>query len=241
MKKSAFTLIELLIVVAVIAILAAIAVPNFLEAQTRSKVSRAQNDLRTMALAAQAYMVDNNTFPPRTCNPGTGEMFSPLGRYQYDGDRIDYRLLTTPIAYLDRVPSECFPFSWDTFDYRGALGITPLPYRAYSGGFHADSTGEWTDSYGGANKMWNGFLFQSNGPDDAISNASIKSARAIIANEALPVDQQKVGGYKTSVYTTSWIYFSQPGFRGMRYDPTNGTKSVGDIYRLGGLANNAAL
>src|SRR5215211_3402823 len=63
MLQKAFTLIELLIVVAIIAILAAIAVPNFLEAQTRAKVSRVKNDQRSLATGLEAYYVDNNSYP----------------------------------------------------------------------------------------------------------------------------------------------------------------------------------
>ncbi|HUT23537.1 MAG TPA: prepilin-type N-terminal cleavage/methylation domain-containing protein [Sumerlaeia bacterium] len=56
----ALTLIELLIVVAMIAVLAAIAVPNFLEAQVRSKVSRVQNGQRAIATAMESRFVDRN-------------------------------------------------------------------------------------------------------------------------------------------------------------------------------------
>ena len=64
MNKRGFTLIELLIVVAIIAILALIAVPNFLEAQVRSKVSRTQADMRTLATALESYAVDYDKYPP---------------------------------------------------------------------------------------------------------------------------------------------------------------------------------
>ena len=84
--RQAFTLIELLIVVAIIAILAAIAVPNFLEAQARSKVARVMAELRTVATALEAYAADDNDYPP---NDGLYNVL-PIQ-------------LTTPIAYLTSV------------------------------------------------------------------------------------------------------------------------------------------
>ncbi len=101
----AFTLIELLIVVAIIAILAAIAVPNFLEAQTRSKVSRVKNDLRVLATGLESYAVDNNQYPPHLVFPGGTET-----EVNYP-DR--YVFLTTPIAYMSSTSGVADPFLID--------------------------------------------------------------------------------------------------------------------------------
>src|SRR5260370_13139736 len=55
-----FTLVEIMIVVAIIALLAAIAVPGFLRARKRSQASRILNDLRMIDSAVDQYAVETN-------------------------------------------------------------------------------------------------------------------------------------------------------------------------------------
>jgi len=64
----AFTLIELFMVMAIIATLAAIGVPNFLEAQIRSKVVRTHQDMDVLEAALKAYYADYNAYPPTQPN-----------------------------------------------------------------------------------------------------------------------------------------------------------------------------
>lgn len=93
--NQAFTLIELLIVVAIIGILAAIAVPNFLNAQTRAKVTRTWADLKVLTQALEQYRLDKNSYVPD---------FDGIGQSQ-SGSEIDtYKQLTTPAAYMSSIP-----------------------------------------------------------------------------------------------------------------------------------------
>jgi len=107
--ERAFTLIELLIVVAIIAILAAIAVPNFLEAQVRSKISRARADIRTIDIALETYTIDNNHYP--NMDPILHTIIN------YGSSKLKNRLitLTTPLAYLSSIPKDVFNPGWDIY------------------------------------------------------------------------------------------------------------------------------
>jgi len=170
-----FTLIELLIVVAIIAILAGIALPNFLEAQTRSKVSRVKSDLRTIAVALEAYHTDNRIYPSSTLIP-------PFMRFNP---------LTTPSAYLTSVPLDVFR----TND----PGYRPFPlfgHYAY-GAMPIDEECR--------------YALASIGPDLQVNHEVI---------EFYP-------GYSDDIWENP-----ASGFNYIRYNPTNGTISIGDIWRL---------
>lgn len=133
--KKAFTLVELLIVIAIIALLAAIAIPNFLEAQTRSKVSSAHSDMRTFSVGLNAYYVDEHRFPPQD------NLVSPVAR------RAGLERLTSPVAYLTSINRDVF-----------ALDQGPLSNYYYV-------NIEKNESIGGIARVNNRYILGSVGPD----------------------------------------------------------------------------
>lgn len=74
-----FTLVEIMVVVAIIALLAAIAVPNFLRARKRSQATRILEDLRVLDSALDQYAIDTS----RT--PGFSPVFGDLQNYLKTG------------------------------------------------------------------------------------------------------------------------------------------------------------
>ncbi len=211
MRRRAFTLIELLIVVAIIAILAAIAVPNFLEAQTRAKVSRAKADMRSLTTGMEAYYIDHNRYPPvfTTMVPawftttGVGRSVFKSGQ---DGVSARFIPLTTPIAYITSVFAEPFAVNgvaagtfpqqvYDTFDYVQAAEFQPGTGFGAGQGSALTSGGAWR--------------IASVGPDRyaAFGGRSTMDGAGHLSN-----------------------------INGANYDPTNGTVSVGDIVRVGSSA-----
>ncbi len=94
LTKQGFTFIELMIVAAIIGILAAIAIPNFMQAQIRAKVSRAIGEQETLLIALQSYYVDKGMYP----------LNAKLGQ----PSDTDLLILTTPTVYITHLPQDPF-------------------------------------------------------------------------------------------------------------------------------------
>lgn len=236
-RDRAFTLIELLIVVAIIAILAAIAVPNFLEAQTRAKVARVRNDMRTISTGAESYFIDNNAYPT-----GFG-----LTIDQNDRWRFGLWLLSTPVAYLsdanfqDPMEKRFNPSAGEhptesTIQYNAQAddgptsrrGIILSEFLRFNSG--REPTGVSVVPFGGGFRLDPGekatsYILFSNGPDkrggfgpfDPVNNPEGDVEIRIIESDQNP------GAFVDVVY-----------------DSSNGTVSSGNIWRSGGGNQNFA-
>lgn len=212
MIQRGVTLIELLIVVSIVAILATIAVPNFLEAQSRAKVVRVLSDMRTMQTAIESYAVDHGA-PPRMTFGGrpTYDRYTGAGVVDEPISGTLGYWVTTPVAYLTAFDfldpfvrqSAGTRFDARLYTYHDALSHPRLQTFGWNFGapFYIDqfrrNFGEYTlMSIGPDQVPW-----VAPGPPDPDADADAPLA--------------------PSTWESFWI----------QYDPTNGSLSEGNIWR----------
>lgn len=131
-----FTLIELMIVVAIIAILAGILIPNFVNARSQAQTAACESNLRAIATALELYYADNQVYPTAS------------------GAAVQPSLLTANgVAYLNNTPKDPAAQS-GTATYAltttQATGGSAASYAIVCPGVHAGSTLAKVPLVGGA-------------------------------------------------------------------------------------------
>lgn len=92
-RPGGFTLIELMIVVAIIGLLAAIAIPNFIKFQARSKTGEAKANLKSLFTTEKAYFAEKETY---------ATTLDTLGFAPERGNRYAYEAFDPPVIHQTR-------------------------------------------------------------------------------------------------------------------------------------------
>ncbi|MFH1738401.1 MAG: prepilin-type N-terminal cleavage/methylation domain-containing protein [bacterium] len=220
-NRAAFTLIELLIVVAIIGILAAIAVPNFMNALVRARVARSYGDMRSLATAVQMNLADRGVLlvdmtdghtlwgMTRTAKVFKNAGIGPFGLRTYE-DVLSP--LTTPISYISSIPLDPFHV-WrsNSQEYDASVMYDGFEF------IHSKT-----------------YVYSDNDPEDPGPDHDFlfTAGRPLPTGEFLfrgggPV-QRGAGGNSTTAIEVFYI----------QYAASNGLMSEGDIYLRGGGGTN---
>lgn len=211
-EPKGFTLIELLIVIAIILILISIALPNFLEAQLRAKVTKIKADFKGLEIAIESYRTDYPRYPtPEDYRYLGGASQTIRDKYKRNSAYpVGYSIsdaveLTTPTKYLTKIDlPDPFVGSGQHIDDIGKHTVRTYFYLCFETWAHVRMPGPRAKSY-------DAWMLASWGPDQDDSGSSFT-----IYNE---------------LYLNRFDFGSQ-GF----YSPTNGSYSKGDINYVGGGA-----
>ncbi len=125
-KRGAFTLVEIMIVVAIIALLAAIAVPGFLRARKRAQASKILNDLRLIDAAVDQYAIENNKTSGSLITAAQWTAYLKRGStlYSTGKDLFGNDYGSVSVDTLPKVP----PNTYDTLsDVAGSDFFSPYP------------------------------------------------------------------------------------------------------------------
>jgi prepilin-type N-terminal cleavage/methylation domain-containing protein len=129
-NQSGFTLLELLVVVSVIGLLVALALPAVQSSREAARRSQCANNLKQIGLALHNYETSNRSFPLNWGNP----RIDPERGYPWYIDSRPYSALTRLLPYVDQQPLyAAINFSVETYpNYDGSDFLTPQNLTAYA-------------------------------------------------------------------------------------------------------------
>lgn len=252
MIKRGFTLIELMIVMSIIAILAAISVPNFLEAQVRSKVSRVKQDMDVMEAALHAYYAEYNAYPPSA--PGV------LEALQNPWSGLDSRYPAFyPLVIRTLPPLGAPPGTAPVAEPAATPTPTPQTYFAAYAGYEAYSAAPPRNDAGTIAILKSGYaLSVLTTPVPYLTHSlpvdpffgGIYNDRYLPFGYVNLVEAREAYGLSHGEESRRYYLFSHSPQNALapnplverivEYDPTNGTISPGFLARFGGGDFNVA-
>jgi len=82
--QSAFTLIEIMLALVILAVIATIALPNYADYRERARIAQAKSDIREMEVSITQYFADHRAFPATLADIGKAALLDPWkSPYQY--------------------------------------------------------------------------------------------------------------------------------------------------------------
>lgn len=136
-QQSGFTLIEIMVVVVILGILAAIVVPNIMGAPTQARIVKAKQDIRAIESALRQYRLDNYRYP--TTEQGLKAL---VEKPDIEPIPENYR----PGGYLNRLPKDPWgnPYHYRNPGKHGRIDVYTLGRDGRPGGKGPDDTiGNW--------------------------------------------------------------------------------------------------